>query len=80
MRLISLVILVAAVAAVVVFALENEGDVTVHFLEYPLTTSKAKLVGAVYVLGMITGWAVVGLLRRSWSRVTEPVYRQPAGR
>jgi hypothetical protein len=23
------------------------------------------------VLGMLTGWAVVGLLRRSWSRVVE---------
>ena len=26
---------------------------------------------AVYVLGMLTGWAVVGLLRQSWNRVVE---------
>ena len=36
-----------------------------HWLTVPV------LALAVYVLGMFTGWAVVGLLRRSWNRVVE---------
>jgi uncharacterized membrane protein YciS (DUF1049 family) len=78
MRLISLLILVAAVVAVVLFAMQNEGEVTVRFFDYTLTTSMAKLVGAVYLLGMISGWTVIGTLRRSVVRVTEPMYRDTA--
>ena len=80
MRLISLVILIAAVVAVVLFAMENTAEVTVHFWDYRYTTTLAKLAGAAYLLGMISGWTVIGVLRRSWTRVTEPVYREPAAR
>jgi lipopolysaccharide assembly protein A len=80
MRLISLVILVAAVVAVVVFALENSEEVTVHFFGNEIPTTMAKLVGAAYALGMVSGWTVIGVLRRSWARVTAPAYREPAAR
>ena len=30
------------------------------------------LVAGVYVLGMVSGWWLVGLTKRSWQRVTEP--------
>jgi hypothetical protein len=35
------------------------------------------LLLAVYLLGMVTGWSVVGFLKRSVQRVTE---RQPASK
>jgi uncharacterized membrane protein YciS (DUF1049 family) len=75
MRLICLLILVVAVVAVVLFAMENTQEVELHFWQYTYTTTIAKLVGAAYVLGMISGWTIVGVLRRSWNRVTEPMYR-----
>jgi putative membrane protein len=75
MRLISLLILLAIVVAIVIFALDNQAEVEVHFLDYVLTTSLAKLVGAVYLLGMVSGWSLIGILRRSWGRATAPASR-----
>jgi uncharacterized membrane protein YciS (DUF1049 family) len=76
MRLISLIFLVAVVVVVVTFVMQNDAEVTVHFFNYALTTTMAKLVGAAVAAGMIGGWSIVGLLRRSWTRVTEPGSRQ----
>jgi uncharacterized membrane protein YciS (DUF1049 family) len=78
MRLISLVILVAAVVFIVAFVMQNDEPVVVRFFDWTLTTSMAKLVGVVYLIGMISGWTVIGTLRRSFNRVTEPMYREPA--
>ena len=30
------------------------------------------LVAGIYILGMVSGWWLVGLTKRSWQRVTEP--------
>jgi uncharacterized membrane protein YciS (DUF1049 family) len=76
MRLISLIFLVAVVVVVVAFVLQNEAEVSVRFFNYGLTTTLAKVVGAAFAAGTIGGWSIVGLLRRSWTRVTEPGYRQ----
>ncbi len=79
MRLIYLLILLAVLTAVVIFGMQNADEVTIKFLNYSLTTSMAILVGAVYLIGMISGWTVVGILRRSMERVTEgPVYYRQA--
>jgi hypothetical protein len=34
------------------------------------------VAAACYLLGMFSGWAVVGMLRRSFKRVTEPAQRR----
>ena len=75
MRLLSLLILVVVVAVVVAFVVQNEDEVTVHFFDYGLPTTLAKLVGVTYLLGMVSGWTVVGILRRSVERMTEPAQR-----
>jgi hypothetical protein len=72
MRLICLLILLAAAGAVAVFALENQRQLTLFFFDYSLTQSVPVILGVTYLLGMISGWTVIGLLRRSWNRVTEP--------
>jgi hypothetical protein len=72
MRLICLLILLAAAGAVAVFALENQRQLTLHFFDYSLTQSVPVILGVTYLLGMISGWTIVGVLRRSWHRVTEP--------
>jgi putative membrane protein len=71
MRFVCLLILVAIGGAVIAFAVQNQHDVTLTFFNYNLTLSVPILVGAVYLLGMVSGWSVVGLLRRSFVRVVE---------
>jgi len=64
-------ILLVLLAAIGVFALQNRGDVTLDYLDRTLTTSLAILIGATYLLGMITGWTVLGFLRKSIHRVSQ---------
>jgi lipopolysaccharide assembly protein A len=71
MRFICGVILLALLICVTLFVLQNRTDVTVKYLDRTLTTTVAMLVTAVYVLGMITGWTVLGFLRRSLHRVSQ---------
>jgi len=79
MRIICLLILVVIGGAVVAFAVQNQQDVTLTFFNYSRTVNVPLLIGAAYVLGMVSGWSVVGLLRRSFARVVEfPETRQRA--
>ena len=79
MRFLCLLILVVVAGAVALFAYENQQEVTLTFYNYHLTTHVAALVGAAYVLGMISGWTIVGMMRRSFVRVIEfPQRRQNA--
>ncbi|QDU22960.1 hypothetical protein [Urbifossiella limnaea] len=71
MRFFSFLVLVAFGAAVGYFAYTNGHDVSVNLAGNAVSVSVPVLALTVYVLGMLTGWAVVGLLRRSWNRVVE---------
>jgi uncharacterized integral membrane protein len=71
MRLVYLFILLVAVAALVVFAVQNSETVTLQYLHWSITCPLPLLIAIVYLLGMVSGWTVIGLLRRSLQRVTE---------
>jgi lipopolysaccharide assembly protein A len=71
MRFFSFLVLVAFAGAIGYFAYTNDHVVSVNLAGRLVEVSVPVLAGALYVLGMLTGWAVVGLLRRSWSRVVE---------
>jgi lipopolysaccharide assembly protein A len=71
MRFVYLLILLLALAAVVVFAVQNNEAVTLQFLDRSVTCALPLLVAIVYLLGMVSGWTVLGLLRRSLRRATE---------
>ena len=71
MRLFALLVLLAVIGVVVVFAVQNQQDVTLTIFQTHLTASVAAVIGATYVLGMCSGWAIIGLLRRSFERVTD---------
>lgn len=71
MRLVYLLVLLLAVAAVVVFTVQNNEAVTLQFLDRSVTCAVPLLVAVVYLLGMVSGWTVLGLLRRSLRRATE---------
>lgn len=73
MRVLCLLFLLVFAGVVAVFAYQNQQEVSLTFFNYTLTTSVAVIVGAAYGLGMLSGWTVVGMLRRSFKRVVEPL-------
>lgn len=73
MRTFCLLFLVAFTAAVALFAYSNQSETTLRFLQWEFTTSLAVIAGVAYLLGMFSGWTIVGMLRRSTNRVVESV-------
>ena len=70
MRTVLGLVLLAVLAAIGLFALQNMQTVVVKFATWTLTAPVAFLVVAVYLIGMVSGWTVMGFLRRSFNRVT----------
>jgi hypothetical protein len=71
MRALYLLFLLAFAGVVGAFAYFNRQEVSLRFLDWSLTASLAAVAGVAYLLGMLTGWSIVGLLRRSVERVTD---------
>src|SRR5438552_3676546 len=71
MRFVYWFILLMVVVVIAVFAVQNNEDVTLRYLDRSVSTSLPLLIGAVYLLGMVSGWTVVGLVTRSLRRVTQ---------
>jgi uncharacterized integral membrane protein len=71
MRVFCLLLLLILAAAVIVFALENIEDVSRKYLDRSVSCPMSLLVDMVYVLGMVSAWTVVGILKRSFRKVTE---------
>jgi lipopolysaccharide assembly protein A len=71
MRFVYFVILLIVLAEVVVFAVQNNETVTLNYLDRSVSSSVPVLIAVVYLLGMVSGWTVVGFLRRPLRRVTE---------
>jgi lipopolysaccharide assembly protein A len=65
MRWLYLAIVIVFVAAILIFALQNLGVVTMSFLGFSLRAPLAILAAVVYVLGAFTGGSLFGLLRHS---------------
>ena len=71
MRLICFLFLLVFAGAVGLFAYQNQQEVTLAFWDRGITANIALVIGAAYGLGMLSGWSVIGVLRRSLSRVAE---------
>jgi len=71
MRLFYFILLLVFVGALVAFAVQNRDPVSVKFMDWAETYPLPVFLAAAYVLGMFSGWTVVGMLRRSLRRVTE---------
>jgi hypothetical protein len=72
MRLLSGLFLLALAAVVGLLAYENNRETALRAWNYRLDVPLPVLIIAVYALGMVSGWWMVGLVKRSWQRVTEP--------
>ena len=71
MRALYITVLVLIVAALAIFAYQNDEGVTLRYFGRGITLPMSLLIAAVYVLGMLSGWTLVGFLRRSWRRAME---------
>ncbi|MFO0949932.1 MAG: LapA family protein [Isosphaeraceae bacterium] len=65
MRVIHALLLLILLGALGVFAVENTQPITARFWNWSVTLPVAALCVAVYLLGMVSGWNVVGFFRRS---------------
>jgi len=70
-RFLQITLLLAFLAAVAAFALQNNALVAVRFLAWGISAPISLLVVGVYLLGMISGGALIGFLRRSLRQVPE---------
>ncbi len=80
MRFLCFLFLLVFAAAVAGFAYYNQEPTTVRFMDWSVTSSLAIVAGVTYLLGMFSGWTIVGMVRRSTNRVLEVVenrYPQP---
>jgi hypothetical protein len=71
MRLLCILFLVAVGAAAYILFHENDQLLTLTFFGRQFTAPVATMMGIAYVLGMLTGWSLLGLLRRSFSAATD---------
>ncbi len=71
MRFFQAMLLLLFLAAVGVFALQNNELIAVKFMNWGVTAPISILVVGVYILGMISGGAVFGFIRLSLRRVSE---------
>jgi putative membrane protein len=65
MRWVYLTIVVLFVAAILIFAFQNLGVVTMSFLGFSVRAPLAILAAIIYVLGAFTGGSLYALLRYS---------------
>jgi lipopolysaccharide assembly protein A len=72
MRLLSGLFLLLLVGGVGYLAYENNRDTSLNAWTWRADVPLPALVVGVYLLGMVSGWWMVGLMKRSWQRVTEP--------
>ena len=72
MRFISGLFLITLVAGLGYLAYENNRETALNAWAWRLDVPLPLLVLVVYLLGMVSGWWMVGLMKRSWQRVTEP--------
>jgi uncharacterized integral membrane protein len=76
MRFVWFLIFLIFVAIIGVFAYENNERVAINYLDQSLSVQSihlpmSVLIGGIYMLGMLTGWTVIGFLKRTVQHVTE---------
>lgn len=71
MRFLQATVLIVFLASVAAFALQNNALTPVRFLAWGVSAPLSLLIVGVYVLGMISGGAVFGFVRRSLRRVSD---------
>jgi uncharacterized membrane protein YciS (DUF1049 family) len=71
MRMFYFLMLLLFGGAIAVFALQNRELITLQYLDRSVSCSPTLLIAIVYLLGMVSGWTVVGFVQRSLRRSAE---------
>ena len=71
MRSLVALFLIVFIGVAVFLCVQNVESVNLMLLAWPVTAPLWLVVVAAYLLGMLSGWGFMGLLKRSWLRVTE---------
>ena len=71
MRFFYFLLLLLLIAPIAIFAYQNQERITLDFLNQTLNARLVLILVAAYVLGMFSGWTVVGMFRRSYRNLTE---------
>ena len=71
MRYLQAVVFLAFLLAIGTFAVQNRDVITVSFLTWNLSQPVALLSVVVYVLRMLSGWAVLGFMKGSYRGAIE---------
>jgi uncharacterized integral membrane protein len=70
MRLLQAILLLIFLSVLAIFCFENKAMLSLRFLRWNLPSLPTSLVlVGTYLLGMISGWTVVGFVRRSLRNV-----------
>ena len=69
MRFLCFLFLLAFAGAVGLFAYQNQQEVTITFWEWSVTLGLPLVAGACYLLGMFSGWTIVGM---HYSPIAQP--------
>ncbi len=64
MRYLTTGLAAVALLAIVIFSIQNLGGVEVSFLFWSMTLSKCVVIIGAYLLGMVSGWGLVELLKK----------------
>lgn len=70
MRYLQIALLVLFLLALLIFAAQNTRSTSIAFLSWEKQLPLALLAVIIYVLGMLSGWTVVGFVRRSLRSVS----------
>jgi uncharacterized integral membrane protein len=71
MRFLTGLILLAVLAVILIFAVQNQRTVDLRFLDRTASFPVAVVAVGAYVLGMLSGWSMLRFFRRSIRAVNE---------
>ena len=64
MRYITGTLAILLLVVVVIFSIQNRESVSLAFLVWSLSVPKIFLILGIYVLGMLSGWGLIALVKR----------------
>ena len=65
MHYVTSVLAAIALIAIIIFSVQNLAAIDVSFLIWTASISKVVVIVGSYLLGMVSGWGLVSLIRRS---------------
>ena len=70
MRIIYVLTLIFLVVVIGVFAVQNRELISLRFLDRSVSSPASVMILVIYLLGMVSGWTMVGLVGRLFRRVS----------